>query len=89
LGRDGFVAVQLRIRAQNGTLAEKPEILSRGFVSIPQASELLEGAQQRVREIVARNGSGALQDRVETALSEYFYTETKRRPMVFVSVSSV
>jgi ribonuclease J len=67
---------------------EKPEILSRGFVSMPEATELLEGAQQRIREIVARNGGGPLENRIETALSEFFYVETKRRPMVFVSVIS-
>ncbi|MGA2819294.1 MAG: ribonuclease J [Anaerolineales bacterium] len=89
LGRDGFVVVHLRVHAQNGALVEKPEILSRGFVFVPEAAELLEGAQQRIREVVAKNGSGALENRVESALSEFFYMETKRRPMVFVSVSPV
>jgi len=89
LARDGFVSVQLRVRATNGALTEKPEIISRGFVYVREAGELLAGAEQTIREAAARGGAGELQARVENALSEYFYSETKRRPMVFVSVTAV
>ena len=89
LARDGFVSVQLRVRATNGALTEKPEIISKGFVYVREAGELLAGAEQTIREAAARGGAGELQARVENALSEYFYSETKRRPMVFVSVTAV
>jgi len=89
LARDGFVSVQLRVRATNGALTEKPEIISKGFVYVREAGELLAGAEQTIREAAARGGTGELQARVENALSEYFYSETKRRPMVFVSVTAV
>jgi ribonuclease J len=89
LARDGFVSVQLRVRATNGALTEKPEIISKGFVYVREAGELLAGAEQTIREAAARGGGGELQARVENALSEYFYSETKRRPMVFVSVTAV
>jgi ribonuclease J len=89
LARDGFVSVQLRVRSSNGALTEKPEIISKGFVYVRESGELLAGAEQTIREAVARGGAGELQARVENALSEYFYSETKRRPMVFVSVTAV
>jgi ribonuclease J len=89
LARDGFVSVQLRVRGSGGALVEKPEIISKGFVYVREAGELLAGAEQTIREAVARGGASDLGARVENALSEYFYSETKRRPMVFVSVTAV
>ena len=57
-----FVSVQLRVRASNGALTEKPEIISKGFVYVRESGELLAGAEQIIREAVARGGAGELAD---------------------------
>jgi ribonuclease J len=87
LARDGFVLVRADIQAATGRLAAKPEILSRGFVFIPESGELLAGAEEKIRALAECGNSDRLEDRIESVLAEYFYEETKRRPMIFVVVS--
>jgi ribonuclease J len=84
LGSDGFVVV--RFRLDSGRLVGKPELISRGFVFVPESGELLETAEERIRKVVEKTAGERLEERVESTLSEYFYEETKRRPMIFVLV---
>jgi ribonuclease J len=89
LARDGFVIVRLDLDTATSRLASRPSILSRGFVFMPESGELLAAAEEKIREVVARGNGSRLADRLESALSELFYQETKRRPMIFVIVNPV
>jgi ribonuclease J len=87
LARDGFVIVRLSVDPASHRLASKPEIISRGFVFIPESGELLAAAEEKIRETAARINGNRLAERVESALSELFYQETKRRPMIFALIN--
>jgi ribonuclease J len=87
LARDGFVAVHLSLDAQGKKLRSEPDIVSKGFVFVRDAEELFEHARSMIRDIVSREGEGDIDHRVEGELSKYFYTQTKRRPMIFVFTS--
>ena len=92
LARDGFVFALVTLDGATGKLADDPELISRGFVYVPEADELFEDARDRIREVVAQsNGDGLkkLQDRIENALKTTFQQETRRRPMIFARVSIV
>jgi ribonuclease J len=89
LARDGFVIVRMDLDTATSRLASRPSILSRGFVFVPESGELLAAAEERIREVVARGNGSRLAERLESALSELFYLETKRRPMIFVIVNPV
>jgi len=94
LARDGFVFAVLVMDSETGKLLDEPELISRGFVYVPEAEELFEDARERIRDIVAQfplNGNGAkkLEERIESALKGMFQQETKRRPMIFVHVNLV
>jgi len=84
LARDGFVIVRADVDPDSHKLASRPEILSRGFVFVPESGELLAMAEEKIRDTAARGNGNRLSERIEAALSELFYQETKRRPMVFV-----
>jgi ribonuclease J len=88
LARDGFVIVRLDLDPTGAKLASRPSILSRGFVFVPEAGELLGAAEEKIREVVGRGNGSRLAERLESALSELFYQETKRRPMVFVIINT-
>jgi ribonuclease J len=88
LARDGFVMVRLDLDVAGAKLTSRPEILSRGFVFVPESGDLLAAADEKIREVVARGTGSRLGERLESALSELFYQETKRRPMIFVIVNS-
>jgi ribonuclease J len=87
LGEDGFVVVNLRL-SKSGQLIGRPEIISRGFVFMPGAEEMFEAAHAQIAAVAAR-GSVNLREKVEQALSDFFYSEIKRRPMVFALVNPV
>ncbi len=89
LARDGFVVVNLVVDRKTRKLAEKPLILSKGFVFVRDSEELFSMAAKKA-EVAAFNANGAGMARaVEERLSEFFYSEMKRRPMVFAIVNEV
>jgi ribonuclease J len=88
LARDGVVIVSLVVDRQTGRLLEQPEILTRGFVYQKNASNLMESAKERIVDII-QEGDGYLQTEIEQTVKTFFFNETKRRPMVFVSLNQV
>jgi ribonuclease J len=88
LARDGVVLISLVLNERTGQLREDPEIISRGFVYQKNAGELINAARERISAIVDRP-NGNLQSDVEQTAKAFFYNETRRRPMVFVTVNRV
>ena len=88
LARDGVVVISLILDKNTNKLREDPEIITRGFVYKHSAEDLLSIARRRITEAVAR-GNGSLVNDIEQTLKAFFYNETKRRPMVFVTVNRV
>ena len=89
LARDGFVVVNLTVSGQTRKLVEKPLILSKGFVFVRDSEELFSAAAKKAEHAAFNaNGKGVARA-VEETLSEFFYTEMKRRPMVFALVNEV
>ena len=89
LARDGFLNVMVLIDAETGDLCEPPEIISRGFVFLRDAADIIEMAQDVVAEVVANNNSRNLTNAIQDALSKALYNATKRRPMIFAFVREV
>jgi ribonuclease J len=93
LARDGFIFVVVNIDSKEGTVVGEPEIISRGFVYLREADELMQQVRNTVYSVVRNaNGSranGRLRDTLQDSLSKVLYNETKRRPMVFSIVNEV
>lgn len=88
LARDGIVVISLILEKSTGKLLEEPEIITRGFVYKHDAKDLLDIARHRITETINR-GNGNMQDDIEQTIKAFFYNETKRRPMVFVTVNRI
>lgn len=86
LARDGIVMVNLTLDRSGHGLQNDPEIISHGFILPRESDELIQQARRRVTETVSR-ANGNLKKDVEEAVKTYLYSETRRRPMVFVSVN--
>jgi len=86
LARDGIVVISLILEKSSGRLLEEPEIITRGFVYKRDAEELLVLAKNRITDTIKR-GNGNLQNDIEQTVKSFFYNETKRRPMVFVTIN--
>lgn len=89
LARDGFVVVNLLMDKKTRKLLEKPHIISKGFVFVRDSDELFAAAARKA-EVSAFNANGkGVARTVEDTLSDFFYAEMKRRPMVFAVVNEV
>jgi ribonuclease J len=85
LARDGFVLVSLTIDHNSGNLLEEPEIITRGFIYARNGEDLLEATRNLIRDCVRRGDT--FQEDIEQTVKSFLFNKTKRRPMVFVSIS--
>jgi ribonuclease J len=86
LARDGIVMISLNLDHSGHALVSEPEIVTRGFILPREADELLGQTRRKVADTVSR-ANGNLKRDVEEAVRAYLYNETRRRPMVFVSLN--
>jgi ribonuclease J len=86
LARDGIVLVNLTLDRATGRLQRDPEIISRGFILNNESEMILNSMRKRISEAVVR-ANGNLQADIEQTVKTFLFNETRRRPMVFVTVS--
>jgi ribonuclease J len=88
LARSGIFLINLSIDKRSGKLHDDPEIITRGFVSPEDADKLIDAVHQRVVQI-AKNNDPDLERTITESIRSFLFTETKRRPMVFVTATRV
>ncbi len=88
LSRDGFVVVVMALDRQTGKIVNGPDIVSRGFVYMREADDLLEEAKRRVIKLVSkgRMHPDAATSAIKDNLSQFLYQRTHRNPMIFPMV---
>lgn len=86
LARSGILFIDISLNKSTGRLLHAPEIITRGFVSPEDAELLIPEVRKRVVELV--DGGGADDEKnIVSAVKNYLHEETKRRPMIFVTMS--
>ena len=89
LSQDGLVVVVAGVDLHAGLLVSGPDIVSRGFVYVREADELMD----EIRDVAAESIENyldksrmadrvALKTKLKEDISKFIYTKTKRRPMV-------
>ncbi len=86
LARNGIFLIDISVDKLNGRLLHDPEIITRGFVSPDDAEELLPEVRKHIMDVV-NNGGWESEKDIANAAKSYLYEETKRRPMVLVTLS--
>jgi ribonuclease J len=86
LARNGIFLIDISVDELSGRLTHDPEIITRGFVSPEDAEELLPEVRRRIMDVVNGGGYDSEKD-IANAVKSYLYEETKRRPMVLVTLS--
>jgi ribonuclease J len=92
LSRDGFVVVLVAVDADSGEVVPGggPDIITRGFVYLREAGELMDEATLRVLEALEHGGPrAAASAKIKDSLAEFLYNKTKRRPMILPVVMEV
>jgi len=88
LARDGFVLINLSLDRHTHHLREEPEIITRGFIYARNGDDLLASTCELVREILHNDPNTPQQD-LEQAIKSHLFNKTRRRPMIFVTMSQV
>jgi ribonuclease J len=92
LAHSGFVTAVAPYDRRAGKTVGQPRIITRGFVYAPNAENLLAQAEDLVRATASvRRGTAPdqVEKKVERALSDFFYRETRRRPVVTAAMMEV
>ena len=86
LARNGIFLVDISVDKDSGKILNEPEVLTRGFVSPEEAQTLLPEVRKRVLQAV--NGGGVSSEKdILNAVKSYLHQETRRRPMVLITLS--
>ena len=88
LARSGIFVVNLSIDKNSNRLLDDPEILTRGFVSADDTLTLIPAVKKRVVDVIHSGGMSVERDIVDVVRT-FLFNETKRRPMVFVTMTKV
>ncbi len=91
LARDGFLVAMVAIDRATGEVVADPEILTRGFVYVAESDELIEGAKDRMWQVLRGPGgaTSSVRNKIKDTLSQYCYNRTGRRPLIFPLVLEV
>ncbi|MCR5255713.1 MAG: ribonuclease J [Acetatifactor sp.] len=95
LAEDGILIVVMSLDKYSGMLAAGPDIVSRGFVYVKEADELMEEARivvnDTVENLIERGVSdwGKLKSSTKDVLGDYVWKKTKRRPMILPIIMEV
>jgi len=88
LARSGIFVINLSIDKQTNRLIGDPEILTRGFVSNDEAEKLVPAIRKRVTDVIHNAGMRVEKD-IMDVVKTFIFDETKRRPMIFVTMTKV
>jgi len=92
LGQDGFVMSIVRYDRRTGRPVGRPRIITRGFIFVPGAEDLLVQAEEvTLSAASARPGTSPaeVEKQVQAALSRFLYEKTKSHPSVIPAVTEV
>ncbi len=78
LSQDGFVAALIPVNKKQQLVGE-PQLVSRGFVYLAEAAELLNASRKVIKQQYKRGSHNLRQ-----ALEDLFYRETRSRPVVLL-----
>ena len=95
LGEDGLIVVVTTIRRETGEIVAGPDVVSRGFVYVREAEDMIAEARDMARKALeeCRKNNiyewGNIKNQVRDALSSYFYSRTKRSPMILPIIQEI
>lgn len=94
LGEDGLIVITVTL-SDKGEILSGPDIVSRGFVYVRDAEELMENTKKIVTDSLLSSLSdnkrdwANLKNRVRDAANSYLYSVTQRSPMILPIIQEV
>ncbi len=95
LSQDGILIVVVTLDREKRLIVAGPDIVSRGFVYVREADELMAGARERVMQTLEKYLErnivdwSSLKTGLRDSLSHYLYEKTRRRPMILPIIQEI
>ncbi|MCU0660419.1 MAG: ribonuclease J [Candidatus Pacebacteria bacterium] len=96
LAKDGMFVVIATVDSQTGKLRKSPDIISRGFVYLKEAQELLKQVRGIVKKTIEEDARGQhpidfdfIKSDLGDAIAKFLYQNTAKRPLVIPVILSV
>lgn len=95
LAQDGLIVVVATVDINEQLLISGPDIVSRGFVYVREAEQLMDQVKQIAREAIVDCLDRGITDwtelkgHVKDDLSKFLYSKTKRKPMILPVVMNI
>ena len=95
LSEDGFVLPIITMNKNSGLAEGPPEIVSRGFMSMEEGTDLLRDARQLVLKTIEgstaeeRGDWGVMQEKIRADLKRFISKQTSRRPLIMPVILEV
>ena len=96
LSQDGLVVVVIGVDLNAKLLISGPDIVSRGFVYVREAEDLMDEIKEVAAESIEKYLDNArmvdrvaIKTKLKDDLSKYIYSKTKRRPMILPIIMNV
>jgi ribonuclease J len=95
LSEDGFVLPIIAMNKNSGRAEGLPEIVSRGFMSMEEGTDLLRDARQLVLKTIEsstaeeRGDWGVMQEKIRSDLKRFISKQTSRRPLIMPVILEV
>ena len=95
LSQDGLMVVVVTMEKESGMIVAGPDIISRGFVYVREAEDLMEEAKGVVKEALIKceekhiTGWSYIKGLIKDTLKNYLWQRTKRSPMILPIIMEV
>ena len=95
LSQDGLMVVVVTMEKESGIIVAGPDIISRGFVYVREAEDLMEEAKGVVMEALMKceqkhiTGWSYIKGLIKETLKNYLWQRTKRSPMILPIIMEV
>ena len=95
LAEDGLIMAVVTLDKVTKRIVAGPEIISRGFVYVKESEELMNSARETLKRAVEKcnsaniNEYGIMKQKMKDSVSDYIYSQTKRRPMILPVIMEV
>ncbi|MBC7764931.1 MAG: ribonuclease J [Hyphomonadaceae bacterium] len=95
LAQDGLIVVVVTISSETGSVIAGPDIISRGFVYVREAEELMEHLKQLAKNTLARceqqkvSDWATLKTTLKNVISDYLMGKTRRKPMILPVIMEI
>jgi ribonuclease J len=95
LSQDGLIIVVVTIDHDTRTMVSRPDVISRGFVYVREAENLIDGVKYTAEESIAeclekKNFDWAvMKSSLKSAVAKYIFEQTKRNPMILPIIEEI